>query len=175
MWDARDTHWKTRQRNAKKVTLGRVHSVHPSVGELYFFRILLHHKQSRVKVSWEDVRRVNGIQYDTFQATCCYLDLLHDDAEWNTVLEDAALTFMCQQMCELFVALILFCNLAEPAILFEQHNPQMGDDFICQIQAGGGTEPTDAELRTMVLIDIDNACNPLVDNCATFIFPLLIH
>ena len=86
-------------------------------------------------MSWEDVCKVNGIQYDTFQATCRYLGLLHDDAEWNTVLEDAALTSMCQQMRELFAALLLFCNPAEPAILFEQHNPQMGDDFICRIQA----------------------------------------
>ena len=83
------------------------------------------------------------------------MGLLHDDAEWNTVLEDAALISICQQMHELFVALLLFCDLAEPAILFKQHNPQMGDDFICQIQAGGGAEPTDTELRTMVLIDIE--------------------
>ena len=62
---------------------------------------------------------------------------------------------MCQQMCVLFVALLLFCNPAEPAILFEQHNPQMEDDFICQIQAGDGAEPTDAELLTMVLINIE--------------------
>ena len=150
VWDACDTHWKTRQRNPKKATPGRVHSVHPSAGELYFFHILLHHEQSRAKVSWEDVREVNGIQYDTFRATCHHLGLLHDDTEWNTLLEDAALTFMCQQMRELFVTLLLFCNTAEPAILFEQHNPQMGDDFIRQIQAGGGAEPTDAELCTMV-------------------------
>ena len=58
VWDARDTHWKTRQRNAKTATLGRVHSVHPSAGELYFFRILRHHEQSRAQVSWEDVCKV---------------------------------------------------------------------------------------------------------------------
>ena len=81
--------------------------------------------------------------------------LLHDDAEWITVLEDAALTSMCQQMCEFLVALLLFCNLVEPAILFERHNPQMGDNFIHWIQAGGGAEPTDTELGTIVLIAIE--------------------
>ena len=79
----------------KIAILGRVHSVHPSVGELYFLRILLYYEQSHAKVSWEDVHKVNGIQYDTFQAACRHLGLLHDDAEWNTVLQDAALTFMC--------------------------------------------------------------------------------
>ena len=126
VWDARATHWKTQQRNAKIATLSRVHSVHPSVGELYFFRILLHHEQSHAKVSWEDVHKVNGIQYDTFQATCRHLGLLHDNAEWNIILEDTGLTSICPQMCDLFVGLLLFCNPAEPTILFEFHNPQMG-------------------------------------------------
>ena len=82
------------------------------------------------------MRKVNGIQYDTFQATCQHLGLLHDDVEWNTILEEAALTSMCPQMRKLFVALLLFCN---PAVL--TIHPQMGDDFICRIQAGGGAEP----------------------------------
>ena len=133
--------------------------------------ILLHHEQSRAKVSWEDVRKVSGIQYDTFQATCRHLGLLHDDAECNTVLEDAALISMCQQMRELLVTLLLFCNLAEPAVLFEQHNPQMGDDFICRIQAGGGAEPTDAELCTMVSIDIEQCLQSVGRQLRDFYLP----
>ena len=145
----------------------------PSAGELYFFCILLHHEQSRAKVSWENVRKINGIQYDTFQATCCHLGILHDDGEWNTVLEDAAFTSICQQMRKLFVALLLFCNPAEPAILFEQHNPQMGDDFIHWIQAGGGAEPTDAELLTMVLIDIEQRLQSVGRKMHDFYLPLI--
>ena len=136
------------------------------MGELYFFRILLHHEQSCAKVSWEDMRKVNGIQYDIFQATYHHLGLLHDNAEWNTVLEDAALTSMCPQICKIFITLLLICNPAEPVILFEQHNLQMGDNSIHHIQAGSGAEPTEIELHTMVLIDIEQQyLHPLVDNC----------
>ena len=58
-------------------------------------------------------------------------------------------------MRKLFVALLLFYNPAEPAVLFEQHNLQMGGNFICWIQAGGGAAPTDTEMCTMVLINIE--------------------
>ena len=165
------THTGKLQRNAKTATLGRVHSVHPSAGELYFFCILLHHEQSQVKVSWEDMCKVNGIQFDTFQATCRQLGLLHDDAEWNTVLEDAALISMCQQMHELFVTLLLFCNPAEPAVLFEQYNPQMGDDFIRRVQARGSAEPTDAKLCTMVLINIEQCLQSVGRQLRDFYLP----
>ena len=97
-------------------TLGRVHSVHPFVGELYYLCILLHHKKSRAKVSWENVHKVNGIQYDTFQATYRHLGLLHDNAEWNTVLEDAALISMCPK-CVNFLSLC-YCFVTQHSLPF---------------------------------------------------------
>ena len=45
--------------------MGRVHLVHLSVGELYFFSIFLNYKQSLATASWKNMGKVDSIQYDT--------------------------------------------------------------------------------------------------------------
>ena len=48
-WSKNDKKWKVRKNVSD--TIGRIHTVHPVAGEVYFLRMLLHHDHSRGKVS----------------------------------------------------------------------------------------------------------------------------
>ena len=47
--------WRKRKRGSD-TTIGRVHSVSPLSGEVYYLRMLLHHDHCRGKESFEDLK-----------------------------------------------------------------------------------------------------------------------
>jgi len=73
---------------------------------------------------------VQGRVLTSFKEVCSVLGLLQNDQEWNGVLIQAALTHMCPQIRELFVTMLLFCQVSDPQQLFETHHMDWCDDFI---------------------------------------------
>ena len=76
----RDKEWKIRKRG---FSIGRVHTVNPLAGDVFYLRILLHHNHSRGKTSFEDLLEVDGEVLESYQAVCRQLGLLSDDPEWS--------------------------------------------------------------------------------------------
>ena len=76
VWDSRQKQWSTR---TKGFSLGRLTYVHPAAGELYFLRLHLSHVKG--VLSFDDLRKVSGVLYPTFQLACKSLGLLGDDKE----------------------------------------------------------------------------------------------
>ena len=142
--------WKVRQRG---FAIGRVHNVSPLAGDVVYLRLLLHNPHCKGKTSFEDLLTVNGVQLDSYQAVCRELGLLNDDQEWSLVLRDAAVTQMCSQIRSLFVMILLYCQPADPAQLFNTFWTDWTDDFSHRGQQRGLTF-TDAQLRTMVRLDL---------------------
>ena len=66
----------------------------------------------------------------TFQEVCRSLRLLQNDNKWEIVLEEAAQTTMSLQLRELFVTILLFCNVSNPRTLFEKHHTSWWDDYL---------------------------------------------
>jgi len=71
------------------------------------------------KKSFQDLRIVDNVEYDTYKDTCRALGLLEDDQLWHTVMEDARHQNLPKQMRELFVILMNFNELHDPKRLFE--------------------------------------------------------
>ena len=69
-------------------SIGRIIHVHPAASELFYLRILLN--IVRGATSYEHLRTMNGITYNSFQEACFVHGLLRDDREWNDVLEQAS-------------------------------------------------------------------------------------
>jgi hypothetical protein len=151
-FNKREKMWNPRTRYGRFPTIGRVNIVHPSAGDVFYLRLLLHNEHAKGKRDFVDLRTVNGVVAPTYQEACRQLGLLQDDTEWDHVLTDAALTHMPPQMRDLFVMLLEFCNPADPTMLFESHWADMGDEYVRSAQ--GQCLPWDV-LRTMVLIDIE--------------------
>ena len=72
-----DKEWKLRRQGSH--TLGRVYSIHPSKGEIFFLRMLLSDttlNHSAGKKSFADLRTVDNVQYATYKETCRALGML---------------------------------------------------------------------------------------------------
>lgn len=90
-WQRDRKAWTDRKQGGAPV--GRMYFVHPSAGERYYLRILLHHVPG--VVSWEDLRTTNrgtaqAVVHPTFKAACIARGLLEDDNEWHVCLSEAA-------------------------------------------------------------------------------------
>ena len=156
--------WSKRQRYDHLPCIGRIHTVHPNAGELFYLRMLLHHDHCIGATSFQDVRTVGGQTFTTFKAACLELRLLQDDSEWDRVLEEAALIQMCPQSRALFCVLLEFCSPIDPDKLLDKHFKSMGEDYGHRF----GSIISDDVLRTMVYIDIQKRLNersPLLRGC----------
>jgi hypothetical protein len=116
VYDATNKEWKTRKQGS---AIGRMFFVFPISGELYFLRMLL--TVVKAPISFEDLRTVNGVLYNTFKEACSALGLLEDDDEWDKCLEEAGATKMGKQLRYLFATILIYCTPAHPGTLWEKH------------------------------------------------------
>ena len=122
--------WRKRKQQQKEPTIGRVHTVNPAAGDVYFLRVLLHDPHCRGKVSFEDMLTApSGRVCETYKEVCSELGLLNDDREWHNILDEAAVTQMCPQIRQLFVIILMFCMPSDPVSLFLEFWHTWTDDF----------------------------------------------
>lgn len=124
-WHADGKFWGERHNNRPKV--GRLANVAPNQGERFYLRMLLHIVKGAQ--CYSDIRTVDGYQHPTFRAACDALGLLGDDKEWFCALADAAQWAFPYQLRQLFVTLLLFCELKDPLSLLEEYVKVMGEDM----------------------------------------------
>ncbi|KAG5568268.1 hypothetical protein H5410_064708 [Solanum commersonii] len=65
VWSTTDRMWSHRQQHTNAI--GRIVTCHPTEGERYYLRLLL--TNVRGPTSYEDLRTINGICYDTFRSS----------------------------------------------------------------------------------------------------------
>lgn len=109
VWVQRDKIWKLRKSGR---CVGRIYYAHPSASEKFYLRMLLN--IVRGPRNYEDIKTVNGLTYPTFKAACYALGLLDDDKEWNDCLQEASNWATGYQLRQLFVTLLLYCEVCDP-------------------------------------------------------------
>ena len=155
VYDRAKKAWKKRQRDMKKKQIGRVHTVNPVAGDVFYLRMLLHNDHSKGKTSYRDLRTLpSGVECETFKHVCVELGLLQDDEEWKKVLEEAALSRMPAKLRELFVIILVFCQPSQPGQLFEEFWQDWVEDFEQKSQSRG-VELTEQQKKTMLLLDLE--------------------
>ncbi|RYR15962.1 hypothetical protein Ahy_B04g072930 [Arachis hypogaea] len=91
--------WKPRQRG---FPIGRLSFAHPSSGELFYMRMLLN--VQRGCTSFQSIRTVNGVAYDTFQEACFVVGFLIDDNEFVSAIKEVAelaSTTQLKRLCDI--------------------------------------------------------------------------
>ena len=141
------------QRKNKSDTIGRVHSINPVAGDVFYLRLLLHNDHCKGKKSFEDLRTVNGEVCDTFKEACTKLGMLQDDDEWHQVLTEADFIRSTPAVRELYITIVLYCEPADPGRLFQDHWEKWTDDIVRDAHRKGVTLSQE-QLRTMVLLDL---------------------
>ena len=110
--------------------LGRLYTVSPKSGDLYYLRILLHYVKG--PTSFENLRTYDGTVLPTFKDACKARGLLQDDDQWYKTLEDAEKTRLPKQMRDLFVCLLINTVVDDVERLWMRFRNSMSEDFLYQ-------------------------------------------
>ena len=124
-------------------------------GDVYYLRMLLHHDHCKIKTSFDDLKTIDDIQYESYQEVARMLGLLQDDQEWEEALAEGAVTKMPFALRELFVTITLFCQPAKPLELFNRHYMEWADDFKLKA-AKNGIELSESQIKTLVILDLQH-------------------
>lgn len=79
--------------------------------------------------SYENIRTVDGILYDTFHQACLALGLIEDDTEWERALTEGEIWMMPRQLRNLFTRILIHCQPNNPSELWEKFKDSMFEDF----------------------------------------------
>ncbi|XP_065314115.1 uncharacterized protein LOC135923348 [Gordionus sp. m RMFG-2023] len=90
-------HWKLRKKRLNVISI--MYSVHPNSGEL-FLRLLLLHVCGAT--SFDYLKTINGILMSTFKEAAIKRNLLSDDKEWESCLEEGSIYQMPSQLRSTF-------------------------------------------------------------------------
>ncbi|KAK9725314.1 hypothetical protein RND81_05G136000 [Saponaria officinalis] len=140
----------------KGKTIGRLVYAHPTSGERFYLRLLL----SIVKgpTSYEDIRTYNGTTYPTFKEACYARGLLDGDKEWNDALQEASRWANASQLRQLFVTMLLFCEVSEPMQLWENNWTLLSDDVLYnhrRLLRYSELQMTEDQLKNYTLFEIE--------------------
>jgi hypothetical protein len=108
--------------------IGRLYAVHPNNAECFYLRLLL--INVRGPTSFQDLRTVNDQLCATYREACQELNLLENDAHWDTSLADASNTAPLHQICTLFAIILTTCFPSNPTDLWEKYKDSMTEDFL---------------------------------------------
>ncbi|XP_066374762.1 uncharacterized protein [Miscanthus floridulus] len=129
-WEAKSRSWEKRCHHRPKIC--RLGYVHPSAVERFYLRMLL--LVVKGALSFTDLRYHNGIQHPTFKEACRSRGLLGDDQEWYNAFDEAAAGATSAQLQNLFVTMILFCEVGDEYAFFEKVWRLLADDIQYQFR-----------------------------------------
>ncbi|XP_056690166.1 uncharacterized protein [Spinacia oleracea] len=125
VWLSKEKRWKVREDRLK---IGRIYFVHPASGELYYLRMLLNIVTG--STTFGEIRTVNGIEYGTFKEACNAMSLLEGDTEWHEALQAASSWAHAPQLRELFVTILIFCEVSNPSDLWYKNWALLSEDVL---------------------------------------------
>ncbi|XP_078251661.1 uncharacterized protein LOC144591268 isoform X1 [Rhinoraja longicauda] len=108
--------------------LGRVYTVSPRCGDLYYLRLLLHHVKG--PVSFDSLRTHDGHILSSFKDVCIERGLLQDDDHWRQTMEDAEKTKLPGAIRDLFVVLLMNDEVNNPRQLWDRFKNSMSENFL---------------------------------------------
>ncbi|KAK1374491.1 hypothetical protein POM88_030684 [Heracleum sosnowskyi] len=160
VWNDTDCRWTTRK---KGMQIGRISYTHHSSGEAWYLRLLL--LTVRGPTSFEHLKTVNGIQYNTFREACKEYGLLDDDSEWHEVLSQCASCGFPTQIRQLFVHVMVNCKVTDLKKLWESHWTNMVDDILYKRRSSTGNPNlilNEKQLQYYALAEIHSLLSSIV-------------
>ncbi|GJR51293.1 ATP-dependent DNA helicase PIF1-like protein, partial [Tanacetum coccineum] len=107
---------------------------HPSARTLTYAEILKHyvwHEPSKMRPrTFEELLTVNKRLYTTFKEACFAYDLLNDDREWTRAIQEESLWALGPQLCDMFITILLFCDVSHPLKLWEENWEALSEDIL---------------------------------------------
>ncbi|KAH0682655.1 hypothetical protein KY290_021244 [Solanum tuberosum] len=115
VWKQQSKRWDKRKTSA--FSIGRIFFVPPGFGEQYYLRLLLN--IVRGPISYEDIRRINDIDHETFRDACYALGLLDDDKEYVDAIVEASHWGMPSYLRQLFAMLLISNSMSHSEVVWQ--------------------------------------------------------
>nr|KAJ0217558.1 hypothetical protein LSAT_V11C300140560 [Lactuca sativa] len=152
VWKPNGRIWKPRKIGR---SIGRICSVSPKLGEVYFLRILL----NKVKgpKSFEEIRIVNSEEFPSFRYECYALGLLDDDKEYVDAIKEASHSGTGFYMCLLFATMLMSNSLGRPEFVWENTWQHLSDGILYNQQRrlkSPGLSLNEYQLKNLTLFEI---------------------
>ncbi|XP_045792199.1 uncharacterized protein LOC123886981 [Trifolium pratense] len=145
--------WTPRKRGFK---IGRLIWVPPTTGELFYLRMML--TVVKGPMSYEDIKKVRNIQYDTFRDACFAKGFLGDDKEYISAIREAHGWGPGFFLRRLFVILLLCSCMNRPYFVFKKTIQWLSDGILYQqrgIALNKDLQLTDDEIENLTLLEIE--------------------
>ncbi|KAL0716058.1 hypothetical protein Bca4012_065380 [Brassica carinata] len=111
-WNRKERVRKPRKRS---FAIGRIAHISNKIEELYYLRILLNYVKG--PQSFEDIRTMEGVTYETFKEACEVLGLFDDDKEYILSIEEASHWSFGYYLRRFFVIMFISDCLTEPELV----------------------------------------------------------
>ena len=124
-WNSESKIWSERQQGGM---IGRIINIHPSSGQLYYLRILIN--KLRGPRSFEEILTFEGKIYPDYKSACYARGLLDSDIEWHDAMDEAIRWGTPYQLRQLFVLLLIYCEVGSPLSLWNRCWKSLGEDML---------------------------------------------
>ncbi|GJV66231.1 ATP-dependent DNA helicase PIF1-like protein [Tanacetum coccineum] len=144
--------WKLRK---QRKCNGRIVYSTPVSREPYFLRMLLN--VVRGPRTFEELLTVNKRLCATFKEACFAYGLKNDDREWTRVIQEASLWALGPQLRDLFMTILLFCDVSRPLKLWEENWEALSEDILhkkCTLFKYPELQLTAKQIRNYCLVEI---------------------
>ncbi|GJZ08213.1 ATP-dependent DNA helicase PIF1 [Tanacetum coccineum] len=151
---------KVWQKRKQKKCIGRIYYSNPASGERYYLRMILN--VARGPQSFKELMTVNDRLYATFKEACFAYGLLNDDKEWAHAISEASFWALGPQLRDLFVTMLLFCDVSRPLQLWEQSWQILSEDILHKkrkLFKYPDLQLTDEQLKNYCLLEIEALLN----------------
>jgi hypothetical protein len=169
-WNVKTRTWEKRHQDGGKI--GRIYFVHPLAGERYYLRMLL--LIVKGAENYDVLRTYNNITHPTFKEACNTRGLLSNDQEWYNAFDEASHWATSNQLRQLFVTMLLFCEVGDEFIFFEKVWKLLTDDIqynMCQVLNHPNYQMSDSELRDHLLDNLATLFSKRGSNIKDFKLP----
>ncbi|XP_071718001.1 uncharacterized protein [Rutidosis leptorrhynchoides] len=149
--------------------IGRIVYSNSASGERYYLRMLLNIVKG--PRSFEEIRTVDGTLHPTFKDACFAHGLLNDDKEWTEAISEARVWATGSQLRDLFVTMLLFCNVSKPLTLWELNWEALSEDILYKKRKIFNFPDlilTEAQLKNYCLVEIQGILNKNGKSLADF-------
>lgn len=92
--------WNRRKNSQKNQTIGRLNVVSPKDEERFYLKLILNKVTG--KTSFDDLKTVNNILYNTFKETALAMGLIEHDSQIDKIFEEACSVMLPSQLRKFF-------------------------------------------------------------------------
>ena len=164
-WNQKNRAWTARARHGRHTNkvLSRMYAVAPQDADRFYVRMLLLHVPNAA--GFVGPGCLKDTDKTSWRAAAVNLGLVEDDAEFDLLLHEAALTSMPKHMRALFVQILFHCEPAEPLVLWNSHREDLELPNVCAARLhiwgkGFDTLPTKMVLQAVPRTPVRKTVGP---------------